>query len=58
MADVNIEYEHVQFKDWAVSAGVIMNGVAPAKFPGRGMGMVATKTIDVSMNWTRESRWN
>lgn len=55
---MNIEHEHLRFKDWAASAGVIMNGVAPAKFPGRGMGMVATKTIDVSTGWTRESRWN
>lgn len=48
MADFNIDDKHLRFKDWAMSAGVIMNGIAPAKFPGRGMGMVATKAIDVS----------
>lgn len=54
MADFNIEDKHLRFHDWAVSAGIIMNGIAPAKFPGRGMGMVATKAIDVSEDEKRE----
>ncbi|KAI9933715.1 hypothetical protein ASPWEDRAFT_35628, partial [Aspergillus wentii DTO 134E9] len=37
--------EHVHFTQWALSKGIEIDGVAPAKFPGRGLGMVATRTI-------------
>ncbi|KAB8277758.1 hypothetical protein BDV30DRAFT_204942 [Aspergillus minisclerotigenes] len=40
--------EHVAFTKWAISKGIEINGIAPARFPGRRLGMIATKTIEVS----------
>jgi hypothetical protein len=40
--------QHTQFVDWAKSNGVEINGIAPARFSGRGMGIVAAKDIKVS----------
>ncbi|OAG25717.1 SET domain-containing protein [Alternaria alternata] len=37
--------QHTQFVDWAKSNGVEINGIAPARFSGRGMGIVAAKDI-------------
>lgn len=42
--------EHHEFLQWAASEGIVVQGVAPAKFPGRGLGMVATRTIQVSQS--------
>lgn len=39
--------EHEQFTQWAISQGIVINGIAPARFPGRGLGMVATRSIKV-----------
>ena len=39
--------EHEQFTEWTISQGVIVNGVGPARFPGRGLGMRATRNINV-----------
>lgn len=39
--------EHTLFIDWAEKNGVEINGVAPAKFVGRGMGIVAAKDLKV-----------
>ncbi|KAL4812737.1 hypothetical protein BDW67DRAFT_193228 [Aspergillus spinulosporus] len=36
---------HTAFTEWAVSHGIEINGIAPARFPGRGLGMIATQTI-------------
>ncbi|KAF2877097.1 hypothetical protein BDV95DRAFT_534519 [Massariosphaeria phaeospora] len=36
---------HTQFVDWAESNGVDINGIAPAKFLDRGMGIVAAKDL-------------
>lgn len=36
---------HRQFVDWAQSNGVDINGIAPAQFKDRGMGIVAAKDI-------------
>ncbi|KAL5355822.1 hypothetical protein BJX96DRAFT_161998 [Aspergillus floccosus] len=38
--------EHEAFTRWALSKGVQINGIAPARFPGRGTGMIATRTIE------------
>ncbi|KAB8207410.1 hypothetical protein BDV34DRAFT_211708 [Aspergillus parasiticus] len=38
--------EHEQFTEWAISQGIIANGVGPARFPGRGLGMIATRNIE------------
>ncbi|KAG2416683.1 hypothetical protein HFD88_007899 [Aspergillus terreus] len=38
--------EHETFTQWALSNGVQINGIAPARFPGRGTGMIATRTIE------------
>lgn len=32
---------------WAVSQGVIVEGIVPIELHGRGLGMVATRTIEV-----------
>jgi hypothetical protein len=39
---------HTQFVDWAKENGVEINGIAPARFVGAGMGIVAAKDIKVS----------
>jgi hypothetical protein len=38
---------HNRFVQWALDHGISINGVAPSRFPERGMGMVATRTIEV-----------
>jgi hypothetical protein len=40
--------EHSEFVEWATANGVDINGIAPARFSGRGMGIVAAKDIKVS----------
>jgi hypothetical protein len=40
--------EHTRFVDWATKNGVEINGIAPAKFVGRGMGIVAARDLKVS----------
>jgi hypothetical protein len=39
---------HTEFVSWAKSHGVEINGIAPARFVGRGMGIVAAQDIKVS----------
>lgn len=46
-ADYSPGEEHELFTEWAFSQGVIANGVTPARFPGRGLGMIATREIKV-----------
>ncbi|KAE8350286.1 SET domain-containing protein [Aspergillus coremiiformis] len=38
--------EHELFTEWALTQGVIANGVGPARFPGRGLGMIAARNIE------------
>jgi hypothetical protein len=40
--------EHTKFVAWAEENGVKIDGIAPAKFEDRGMGLVAAKDIKVS----------
>lgn len=40
---------HELFTEWAKSQGITINGVFPARFPGRGLGMMATKNIKVHL---------
>ncbi len=42
--------EHTAFTQWAVSHGIKIKGIAPARFPGRRLGMIATRDIEVSMS--------
>lgn len=42
--------EHEAFKQWVISKGAKINCVAPARFPGRGMGMIATRVIEVRVS--------
>jgi hypothetical protein len=42
------DVKHHNFLQWALSNGIQINGVAPFSFPGRGMGIIATRTIEVS----------
>jgi hypothetical protein len=44
--------EHTKFVAWAEDNGVDINGIAPAKFVDRGMGIVAAKDIKVSIPLT------
>lgn len=39
--------DHAAFTEWALNQGVVANGVTPARFPGRGLGMIATQKIKV-----------
>ena len=41
--------DHTRFVDWANDHGVEINGIAPARFQGRGMGIVAAHDIKVSI---------
>ncbi|KAL2864522.1 uncharacterized protein BJX67DRAFT_373875 [Aspergillus lucknowensis] len=38
--------KHLKFLRWAVSRGIEINGIAPARFPGRGLGMITTRAIE------------
>lgn len=38
---------HEAFTEWALSQGVMTDAVTPARFPGRGLGMMATRKIKV-----------
>lgn len=40
--------KHTKFVSWAEANGVEIDGIAPAKFVDRGMGIVAAKNIKVS----------
>lgn len=42
--------QHELFIGWAISQGITPNGVAPARFPGRGLGMIATRNIKVRLS--------
>ena len=45
--------DHTRFVEWAENNGVDINGIAPAQFVGRGMGIVAAKDLKVSPpNWS------
>ncbi|KAJ5210385.1 hypothetical protein N7472_000524 [Penicillium cf. griseofulvum] len=37
--------EHEAFTEWAISNGIDTNSVTPARFQGRGLGMMATRNI-------------
>ncbi|KAL3466774.1 hypothetical protein BJX64DRAFT_284327 [Aspergillus heterothallicus] len=37
--------EHDMFVQWAITQGVVVNGVGPARFQGRGLGMMAMRDI-------------
>ena len=49
MAALDPGEEHTRFVEWAGENGVEVNGIAPAKFVGRGMGIVAARDIKVSI---------
>lgn len=49
MAAMDPGEEHTRFIDWAQDNGVLVNGIAPARFKDRGMGIVASKDINVSI---------
>ncbi|RAL67807.1 hypothetical protein DID88_008534 [Monilinia fructigena] len=38
---------HHEFTQWAVSQGVIINGIAPFRFPGKGLGLVANRDFEI-----------
>ena len=42
--------QHQFFIKWANKQGIEMNGVAPAKFVGRGIGIVAARGLKVSQD--------
>jgi hypothetical protein len=40
--------EYDRFIEWAQNQGISIHGVAPAKFSGRGLGIVAAQDLKVS----------
>lgn len=42
--------DHEAFTEWAMERGVEAFGVAPARFSGRGLGMIATRKIKVCIS--------
>lgn len=38
---------HEEFTEWAKAQGILINGVAAVRFPGRGIGIAALRDIDV-----------
>ena len=42
--------DHEAFTVWAMENGVEAFGVTPARFPGRGLGMMATREIKVGFS--------
>jgi hypothetical protein len=40
--------EHTKFVEWSENNGVTINGIAPARFVDRGMGIVAARELEVS----------
>ncbi|KAG4027035.1 hypothetical protein MFRU_033g00060 [Monilinia fructicola] len=38
---------HHEFTQWAVNQGVIINGIAPFRFPGKGLGLVANRDFKI-----------
>lgn len=40
--------KHHEFTTWAVKDGLDINGIAPHRFPGRGLGIVAVERHEVS----------
>ncbi|KAF2109749.1 hypothetical protein BDV96DRAFT_233917 [Lophiotrema nucula] len=45
MAALDPGEDHLRFADWAKDHGVTIDGIAPAQFVGRGMGIVAAKDL-------------
>lgn len=41
---------------WAAAQGVIVNGIKPKLLPGRGIGLVATRAIEVRGGTKRRAR--
>lgn len=39
--------QHTAFMQWAIAQGVKVNGVEPARIPGRGLGMIAIRDVQV-----------
>lgn len=39
--------QHTAFMKWAITQNIGINGVEPARIPGRGLGMIATRDIQV-----------
>ena len=39
--------QHEHFIEWAEGKGIQINGVKPAKIPGRGLGIIAMRSINV-----------
>ncbi|KAJ6051501.1 uncharacterized protein N7446_006133 [Penicillium canescens] len=46
--DEESDVNHHNFLQWALFNGIQINGVAPVRFPGRGMGIIATRTIEAN----------
>ncbi|QSZ30824.1 hypothetical protein DSL72_000382 [Monilinia vaccinii-corymbosi] len=38
---------HHEFTQWAINQSVIINGIAPFRFPGKGLGLVANKDFEL-----------
>lgn len=38
---------HEEFTEWALAQGLNLNGIAIHRFPGRGVGIIAEKELNV-----------
>jgi hypothetical protein len=41
--------KHYEFTAWAVKIGLEINGIAPHRFPGHGLGIVAAERHEVGL---------
>jgi hypothetical protein len=49
--------KHYEFTAWAVKNGLDINGIAPHRFPGRGLGIVAVERHEVGLTSTHHLRY-
>jgi hypothetical protein len=54
--EIRLMEKHIEFTNWAVAQGIIINGITAHKFAGRGLGIIAEKNFKVrrtdTVHWT------
>ena len=56
MKTLEADIKHKKFVRWAEHRGVKINSVQPAAIPGRGLGIIAKRRIEVLSSQTPRSR--
>jgi len=49
--------KHLAFTEWSEKQGVVIDGVKPAAFAGKGLGIVATRHIKVVLGQSMKHAW-